>query len=88
KSFFQFLSQLNNAPAVELSPASNPRARVPNGAPTSVGLEVSGDGKGNSGDGTSSDGVSTAACLAMHASIDADIGGLSLTVFRALRRRV
>ncbi|GKF89646.1 hypothetical protein Tco_0263609, partial [Tanacetum coccineum] len=29
-----------------------------------------------------------AACSAMRASMDADIGGSGLTVFRALRRRV
>nr|GEY61943.1 hypothetical protein [Tanacetum cinerariifolium] len=33
-------------------------------------------------------GESKAACLAMHASIDADMGGSGLTVFRALRRCV
>nr|GEY40830.1 putative reverse transcriptase domain-containing protein [Tanacetum cinerariifolium] len=40
-----------------------------------IGLVVSGDGKGNGMDGTSSGGEGKVACLAMHASIDADIGG-------------
>nr|GFD35160.1 hypothetical protein [Tanacetum cinerariifolium] len=46
-----------------------------------------GDGKGNGGDGIGSGGESKAACLAIDASIDSDMGGSSLTVFRALRRR-
>nr|GFB23387.1 hypothetical protein [Tanacetum cinerariifolium] len=61
---------------------------LPNGALVSVGLVVSGDGKGNCGDGTCIGGKSKAACLTMHASIDADMDGSSLTVFRALRRRI
>nr|GEZ15775.1 hypothetical protein [Tanacetum cinerariifolium] len=60
----------------------------PSGAPVSVELVVSGDGKGNGRDGTSSGGESKAACLAMRASIDADMGGSGLTVFHALQRRV
>nr|GFD34051.1 hypothetical protein [Tanacetum cinerariifolium] len=63
-------------------------ASHPSGAPVSVGLVVRGDGKGNGGDGIGSGGESKAACLAMDTSIDADMGGSSLTVFRALRRRV
>nr|GEZ59316.1 hypothetical protein [Tanacetum cinerariifolium] len=51
-------------------------------------LVVSGDGKGNGKDGTSSGGEGKAACLAMHAFIDADMGGSGLTVFCALRRHV
>nr|GEY12928.1 hypothetical protein [Tanacetum cinerariifolium] len=75
-------------PAAELSLISNPRVGVPSGAPVSVGLVVRGDGKGNGRDGIGSGGESKAACLAMHASMDADMGGSGLTVFRALRRRV
>nr|GFC69735.1 hypothetical protein [Tanacetum cinerariifolium] len=52
------------APAAELSTISNPGARVPSGAPVSVGLVVSGDGKGSGRDGTSSGGEGKAACLA------------------------
>nr|GFB48370.1 hypothetical protein [Tanacetum cinerariifolium] len=76
----------DEAPAAELSPISNPG--VPSGAPVSVGLVVRGDGKGNGGDGIGSGGESKAACLAMDASIDADMDGSGLTVFRALRRCV
>nr|GFA24499.1 hypothetical protein [Tanacetum cinerariifolium] len=57
---------------------------VPSGAPVSIGLVVSSDGKGNGRDGTSSGGEVNAACLAMHASIDAAMGGSGLTVFRSL----
>ncbi|GKC46579.1 hypothetical protein Tco_1064301, partial [Tanacetum coccineum] len=59
-----------------------------NGAPASVGLVVSGDGRGNGRDATGSGGVGASSCSAMCASMDADIGGSSLTVFRALQRRV
>ncbi|GKF49737.1 hypothetical protein Tco_0142988, partial [Tanacetum coccineum] len=45
----------------------------------------SGDDQGDSGDGG---GVGAAAYSTMCASMDGDIGGSSLTVFHALRRRV
>ncbi|GJS98257.1 hypothetical protein Tco_0819427 [Tanacetum coccineum] len=48
------------------------------------GIYGNGDDQGDSGDG----GVGATAYSAMLASIDGDIGGSSLTVFRALRRRV
>nr|GFB67653.1 hypothetical protein [Tanacetum cinerariifolium] len=60
----------------------------PNGAPVSVELVVSGVCKGDDGDGTGSGGKSKAACLAMHAFIDANMDGSGLTVFRAIRRRI
>nr|GEW74783.1 hypothetical protein [Tanacetum cinerariifolium] len=58
-----------------------PATLYPNGVPVKVRLVVSGDGKGNGGDGISSGGENKAACLAMHAFIDADMDGSSLTVF-------
>ncbi|GKA68421.1 hypothetical protein Tco_0768338 [Tanacetum coccineum] len=53
----------------------------------------SNDGNGNdvgTGGGKCSDdsGSGAAAYSAIHASMDGDIGGSSLTVFRALQRRV
>ncbi|GKG34481.1 hypothetical protein Tco_0437177, partial [Tanacetum coccineum] len=48
----------------------------------------SGDDQGDSGDGGGNGGVGKAAYSAMRAFMDGDIGGSSLTVFRALRRRV
>ncbi|GKC59433.1 hypothetical protein Tco_1087031 [Tanacetum coccineum] len=72
------------APATELSLISSPEAGVPNGAPTSVRLVVSGDGRGDGGGATGSGGVGAAACSAIRASMDADMGGSSLTVFRTL----
>ncbi|GKF25158.1 hypothetical protein Tco_0081052, partial [Tanacetum coccineum] len=49
---------------------------------------INSDARGNGGDATGSGGVGAAACSVMRASMDADIGGSSLTVFRSLRRRV
>ncbi|GJZ23850.1 hypothetical protein Tco_0561309 [Tanacetum coccineum] len=48
------------------------------------GIWGSGDDQGDSGDG----GGGAATYSAMRAFIDGDIGGSSLTVLRALRRRV
>nr|GEV15872.1 hypothetical protein [Tanacetum cinerariifolium] len=83
-------------PTTSPSPPSRDRGQLrrqhgqqlPNSVPASIGLVVSGDGKGNGGDDIGSGGVGTASCSAMRASIDADIGGSSLIVFRVLRRRV
>ncbi|GKG63446.1 hypothetical protein Tco_0640941, partial [Tanacetum coccineum] len=44
-----------------------------NGAPASVGIVVSVDGKGNGGDATGSGGVGAIACSAMDASMDASM---------------
>ncbi|GJS82292.1 hypothetical protein Tco_0748833 [Tanacetum coccineum] len=44
--------------------------------------------EGDSGDGGGDGGVGAAAYSAIRAFMDGDIGGLSLTVFRALRRCV
>ncbi|GKG33770.1 hypothetical protein Tco_0433929, partial [Tanacetum coccineum] len=63
-------------------------ALYPNGALASVGLVMSGDCRGNGGDAIGSSSVGAAACSAIRASIDADIGGSSLIVFCSLRRRV
>ncbi|GJU68293.1 hypothetical protein Tco_1254552 [Tanacetum coccineum] len=51
--------------------------------PVSVGLVVSGDGRGTGEDTTGSGGVGTAACSAMRASMDADIGGSDSSVSNA-----
>ncbi|GJS98255.1 hypothetical protein Tco_0819425 [Tanacetum coccineum] len=52
------------------------------------GIYGNGDDQGDSGDGGGDGGVGATTYSAMLASIDGDIGGSSLTVFRALRRCV
>ncbi|GKE34885.1 hypothetical protein Tco_1454207 [Tanacetum coccineum] len=52
------------------------------------GIRGGGDDQGDSGDGGGDGDVGAAAYSAMRASIDGDIGGSSLAIFRALRRRV
>ncbi|GKE63434.1 hypothetical protein Tco_1513801, partial [Tanacetum coccineum] len=52
------------------------------------GIWGSGDDQGDSGDGGGNGGVGEAAYIAICASMDGDIGGSSLTVFYAPRRRV
>ncbi|GKF29563.1 hypothetical protein Tco_0095905 [Tanacetum coccineum] len=49
-----------------------PAALLPNGAPASVGLVVSGDGRSYGGDATSSGGVGATTCSAMRASMESD----------------
>ncbi|GKG54967.1 hypothetical protein Tco_0562954, partial [Tanacetum coccineum] len=48
----------------------------------------SGGDQGDSGDGGGDSGVGAAAYVAMRASMDGDIGGSSLIVFRALQRHI